>query len=79
MTIAKTNSMLRGLIGEQQFARQTILLFGASMIGNVFSYLYLLFAARALGTETYGAFGSLFSIFYIFCLVGDSVRRAIAS
>ncbi len=71
--------MLRGLIGEQQFARQTILLFGASMIGNVFSYLYLLFAARALGTETYGTFGSLFSIFYIFCLVGDSVRIAIAS
>lgn len=71
--------MFRHLISEQRFARQTILLFGASMTGNVFSYLYLLYAARALGTETYGAFGSLFSIFYIFCLVGDSFRIAVAS
>lgn len=70
---------LRSLMKEPKFAKQTISLFIASIIGNIFSYLYLLFAGRTLGSESYGIFGSLFGIFYIFSLVGDALRINIAN
>ena len=71
--------LLHSLSLERAFARQSMVLFIASTLGNVFSYLYLLFAGRSLGTESYGMFGSLFGIFYVFSLVGDALRITIAS
>jgi O-antigen/teichoic acid export membrane protein len=55
------------------------MLFTVSTLGNLLSYLYLLFVGRTLGTQTYGVFGALLGIFYIFCLIGDAVRIIIAN
>jgi len=64
---------------ERWFALQTTKLFIASALGGLLGYVYLLLAGRALGAESYGAFGSLFGIFYVFSLVGDALRIAIAN
>lgn len=51
----------------------------ATIVGNVFSYIYLILMGRALGPETFGIFGALFGIFYIVSLTGDALRIVIAS
>jgi len=75
----KIINFLRSFLKERGAAQQTFILIVASTIGNIFSYLYLLFASRSMGTESYGKFGSLFGIFYIFSLMGDALRITIAS
>lgn len=55
------------------------MLFAAGTTGNVFGYLYLIFAGRALTPELFAGFGALYGIFYIFCLAGDALRITIAT
>ena len=50
----------------------------ATVIGYACSYLFLVFMGRRLGPEAFGILGSLVSIFYIACLVGQAIRQAIA-
>ena len=51
---------------------------GASIIANVFSYLFHLYLARSLGPSDYGILGSLLGFFYIFSIPTNSVAAAIA-
>jgi O-antigen/teichoic acid export membrane protein len=64
---------------ERWFAAQTTKLMLASVSAGFLGYVYLVIAGRSLGPESYGVFGSLFGVFYIFSLIGDAIRIAIAS
>lgn len=64
---------------KESFVSQTGFLFIATLVGYIFGYLYLIFMGRALSPEDFGIFGALAAIFYIACLVGQSLRQAIAT
>jgi O-antigen/teichoic acid export membrane protein len=48
------------------------------MVGCAFSYLYQIYVGRALGPEGYGAFGSLFAIFYLISIFSGTVQTGSA-
>lgn len=61
---------------RSDFIRQSTVVFLASLVGCFFSYLYQIYMGRALGPEGYGAFGSLFAIFYLISIFTGTVQNA---
>jgi O-antigen/teichoic acid export membrane protein len=59
---------------KDDFFLQSVAVFAASMVGCGFSYLYQIYVGRALGPERYGAFGSLFAIFYLLSVFSGAVQ-----
>jgi len=70
---SKGRSRLARLIKDDFFWQSTVV-FAASMTGCGFSYLYQIYVGRALGPEGYGAFGSLFAIFYLLSVFSGAVQ-----
>jgi O-antigen/teichoic acid export membrane protein len=50
---------------QSQFIRNTAIVMGGSLIGNVLSYAYHVVIGRILGPVQYGELGALLSLFYI--------------
>ncbi len=63
---------------RQNITSDTGILLLMTVSGYGFTYLYLLLMGRFLGPELFGIFGAMFAIFYISCLIGQSLREAIA-
>jgi O-antigen/teichoic acid export membrane protein len=61
------------LTGDE-FVKQSLVMFLASMAGCLCSYLYQVYVGRALGPEGYGVFGSLFAIFYLISIFSGTVQ-----
>ena len=66
---------VKHLLGND-FLRQSSIVFLASIIGCLFSYLYQIYVGRALGPEGYGTFGSLFAIFYLISIFAGTIQTA---
>ena len=64
---------------QDEFAKQSLVMFLASMGGCLCSYLYQVYVGRALGPEGYGVFGSLFAIFYLISIFSGTVQAGAAS
>ncbi len=54
------------------------IIFFATIIGGVFSYLFQLYISRALGPEGYGEFSALISLLYITSIPATTITTAIA-
>jgi len=78
MRLSKLPAMPRLLLTNRVFTKNTLVLFAISTVGNILGYIYLIFVGRALEPQSFGTFGALYGIFYIFCLLGDSLRISIA-
>ena len=68
----------RARLSGDEFLKQSMVLFLASMGGCVCSYLYQIYVARALGPEGYAVFGSLFAIFYLISVFSGTVQAGAA-
>ena len=67
------------LLVRQTLTSDTGFLLITTVSGYSFTYLYLLLMGRFLGPEAFGTLGAMFAIFYIACMVGQSLREAIAA
>jgi O-antigen/teichoic acid export membrane protein len=54
------------------------IVFSASMVGNVFNYLFQVYVGRTLGPEGYGTFGALISILTILGLPAYAITLTLA-
>jgi len=63
---------------KDEFIKQSLMMFLASMAGCVCSYLYQVYVGRALGPEGYGVFGSLFALFYLISIFSCTVQAGAA-
>ncbi|MHC1686998.1 MAG: oligosaccharide flippase family protein [Methanothrix sp.] len=61
-----------------EFVKQSLVMFLASLAGCLCSYLYQVYVGRALGPEGYGVFGSLFAIFYLISIFSSTVQAGAA-
>ncbi len=71
-------AVCRTQLCKEEFLRQSTMMFLASLMGCIFSYLYQIYVARALGPAGYGAFGSLFAIFYLISIFSGTVQAGAA-
>jgi O-antigen/teichoic acid export membrane protein len=65
-------------VKDQQLLKHAIIIFTASVLANLFNYLYQLYMGRTLGPESYGALGSLFAIIYIISVVNGTLTYVIS-
>jgi O-antigen/teichoic acid export membrane protein len=63
---------------RDEFFRHSAIMFIGSMIACVCNYLYQVYLGRALGPEEYGAFGALFSIYYIIYIFSGTIQASSA-
>jgi O-antigen/teichoic acid export membrane protein len=63
-------------VNNNEFMRKSTVVFLVSLVGCFFSYLYQIYMGRELGPEGYGAFGSLFAIFYLISVFTNTVQIA---
>lgn len=63
---------------RDEFVKQSLVMFLASMAGCLCSYLYQVYVGRALGPEGYSVFGSLFAIFYLISIFSGTVQAGAA-
>lgn len=62
---------------DDDFVRQSSLVFSATMIANVCNYIYQIFVGRMLGPEAYGIFGALFAIFYLIGVFTGTIQAGV--
>jgi len=63
---------------SKQLLKQSGVMFVATMIANVCSYLFNVYVARALGPAGYGILGSLLAIFYIISIPLGTTTTVVA-
>lgn len=78
MTAKKTNVSGK-FFCKDELARNSAVMFAATIIGGGFNYLYQVYMGRALGPEEYGIFGALFAIFYMLMVVSQTLGTSAAS
>lgn len=66
------------LVPRDEFLKQSMVMFSATIIGSALNYIYQVYVGRALGPEGYGAFGSLFAIFYLISIFSGTVQAGSA-
>ncbi|MEK6978105.1 MAG: oligosaccharide flippase family protein, partial [Candidatus Hydrothermarchaeota archaeon] len=54
------------------------ILISATLVGNVFNYLFQVYVGRALGPVGYGAFGALISVLYILLVPTSAISLVVA-
>lgn len=64
---------IKNYLIKDELARSGAIMFIASLVTGFFSYIYQMYMGRALGPEDYGEFGALFSIFYIFGVISQTL------
>jgi len=64
---------------DEGLLKHSIIIFCATMIANIFSYLYQLYMGRALGPEGFGVLGAMFSIIYIFAAPVQTVQTVVTN
>lgn len=88
----KINSIvLRGLLRKDRlefakndwssndgFLRHNSIMFAGAIVACACNYFYQIFVGRALGPEGYGAFGALFSIYYLFYMFSGTFQAVAA-
>ncbi len=68
----------RNLNKNEQLLKHAMIIMAASLLTNIFNYLYQLYMGRALGPEKYGVLGALFSIVYIVGVVSSSITYTVS-
>ncbi|MBS3108138.1 oligosaccharide flippase family protein [Candidatus Woesearchaeota archaeon] len=69
--------ILKNFLKENKFFRDSVILFIAFGITNLFNYGYHFFLGRALGPEKYGIVGALLSLLYIFTIFGSTIQSTV--
>lgn len=73
MNIEKSIILISGYFKKDELIKSGSIVFIASLIAGLFSYIYQVYMGRALGPEDYGTFGALFSIFYIVGVISQTL------
>jgi O-antigen/teichoic acid export membrane protein len=74
----RPRSAIRRIIPlNDDFVKQSSIVFSASMIANVCNYIYQIFVGRMLGPEAYGVFGALFAIFYLIAVFTGALQAGV--
>jgi O-antigen/teichoic acid export membrane protein len=63
---------------RDEFFRHSAIMFMGSMVACACNYLYQVYLGRALGPEEYGAFGALFSIYYLIYVLSGTIQASSA-
>jgi O-antigen/teichoic acid export membrane protein len=63
---------------RDEFFRHSSIMFMGSMVACVCNYLYQVYLGRALGPDGYGAFGALFSIYYLIYIFSGTIQASSA-
>lgn len=71
------NGDLRKKLRSGSLLADSSIVFGASLVANVFSYLFQVYIGRALGPVGYGVFGALVSLLYIISIPGNAISFTI--
>jgi O-antigen/teichoic acid export membrane protein len=71
-------SSYRQAILKDRLARQSGVMFIATTVAGVLSYIYQVYMGRALGPEQYGVFGALFAIFYMIMVTSQTLSTTSA-
>ena len=58
---------------DNKLLKHTAILLSATIIANIFNYLYHLYMGRSLGPEKYAILGSLFAIVHIIMVVNNTI------
>lgn len=64
---------IKNYLIKDEFTKNGVIIFSASIVTGFFNYLYQIYMGRALGPEDYGTFGALFSIFYIVGVISQTL------
>lgn len=71
-------NFLSTFIKRDDFTKQSLIVFTATMVVNICNYLYQIFIGRALGPEEFGIFGALFAIFYLTGIITSTVQSGVS-
>ncbi|MCX9011812.1 MAG: oligosaccharide flippase family protein [Candidatus Methanoperedens sp.] len=58
---------------KDELARNSAVMFAATIIAGAFNYLYQVYMGRVMGPEEYGIFGALFAIFYMIGIIAQTL------